>query len=76
MAVALTRRLRGSTVLLTSMEYQCPYCGEMVDTWPDRGGGKSQSYIEDCPVCCRPNNILAEYDPDTDEYIITVGREA
>lgn len=33
---------------------QCPYCGESVDVYVDAGGGTSQRYIEDCPVCCRP----------------------
>jgi len=33
---------------------QCPYCGETVQVLIDEGGGSSQSYVEDCPVCCRP----------------------
>lgn len=32
----------------------CPYCGETVDLFVDEGGGSRQSYVEDCPVCCRP----------------------
>lgn len=32
----------------------CPYCGEPVELTIDEGGGDSQSYVEDCPVCCRP----------------------
>jgi hypothetical protein len=34
-------------------EYDCPYCGESVDALLDLSGG-DQTYIEDCPVCCRP----------------------
>lgn len=34
-------------------EYDCPYCGESVEALLDLSGG-DQSYIEDCPVCCRP----------------------
>jgi hypothetical protein len=56
-------------------DYQCPHCGELVDTDPDRGGPKAQQYSEDCPVCCRPNQILAEYDTENDAFVITVGRE-
>ena len=33
---------------------RCPYCGEPVELVVDQGGGDSQSYIEDCPVCCKP----------------------
>jgi Cysteine-rich CPXCG len=43
-------------------EYTCPHCGETVDTWPDPGGGEEQTYLEDCPVCCRPNQIHAVVD--------------
>ncbi|VCU66728.1 hypothetical protein [Pseudomonas synxantha] len=33
--------------------YDCPYCGEVVETTVDLSGG-DQTYIEDCQVCCRP----------------------
>jgi hypothetical protein len=46
----------------------CPHCGEAVDTSPDSGGGRKQVYVEDCPVCCRPNKLTATYDPDEDGY--------
>jgi hypothetical protein len=36
------------------IESSCPYCGESVSVWVDEGGGRRQSYVEDCPVCCRP----------------------
>jgi hypothetical protein len=44
----------------------------LMTLWP-RGGpvvpldpsaGESQSYVEDCPVCCVPNEITVEYDED------------
>jgi hypothetical protein len=50
--------------------FQCPHCGEEVDTDPDGGGGSEQDYIEDCPVCCRPNRILATFSPEDDGYIV------
>ena len=31
----------------------CPYCGEYFVTLVDYSAG-TQSYIEDCYVCCRP----------------------
>ncbi|MFC6633429.1 CPXCG motif-containing cysteine-rich protein [Microbulbifer taiwanensis] len=31
----------------------CPYCGEVIALLLDYSAGE-QSYIEDCPVCCRP----------------------
>ncbi len=35
-------------------EIECPYCGEAVTIFVDPGGGEDQTYVEDCPVCCRP----------------------
>ena len=31
----------------------CPYCGESIDVLID-SSIRSQRYIEDCQVCCRP----------------------
>ena len=55
--------------------YSCPHCGEQVDTAPDPGGGTNQEYIEDCPVCCRPNRIVAVYDPEEDGFEISAESE-
>jgi hypothetical protein len=54
-----------------SSTYLCPHCGEQVDTWPDIGGGEQQEYIEDCPVCCRPNRIQASYSLEDRGYWIS-----
>lgn len=55
--------------------YQCPHCGEEVDTAPDPGAGLSQEYVEDCPVCCRPNRLQATYLEDEDDYSVAAERE-
>lgn len=55
--------------------YPCPHCGEEVDTAPDPGGGARQEYVEDCPVCCRPNRIVATYLPDEDAFVVTASPE-
>ena len=31
----------------------CPYCGEVINVRLDLSAG-SQSYVEDCQVCCQP----------------------
>jgi Cysteine-rich CPXCG len=49
----------------------CPYCGEAVELVIDEGGGGQQSYIEDCPVCCRPWQVEVAYD-GTDGWIATL----
>jgi hypothetical protein len=42
----------------------CPYCGEAVELVIDEGGGSPQSYVEDCPVCCRPWQVEVTLDPE------------
>lgn len=39
--------------MIESCMVQCPYCGEHFDTDVDCSAG-SQTYFEDCYVCCRP----------------------
>ena len=39
----------------------CPYCGEEVEITVDPGGGSSQAYVEDCPVCCSPWMVRVQY---------------
>lgn len=44
---------------------RCPCCGEPVELVIDESGGSPQSYIEDCPVCCRAWQVRVICDPDT-----------
>jgi predicted DCC family thiol-disulfide oxidoreductase YuxK len=44
------------------IEASCPYCGERVEVIIDAGGGERQEYIEDCPVCCQPWEVMIEHD--------------
>ena len=46
-------------------EYTCAFCGEVNTTFVDLSGGFSQSYIEDCQVCCRPNQFYITVDEET-----------
>ena len=46
------------------IEVDCPYCGEPVALWIDETGGRVQTYIEDCVVCCQPIQVVARYDGD------------
>lgn len=40
--------------------YVCDKCGEEIVIPVDLSQGRSQSFVEDCPVCCRPNRITIE----------------
>ena len=46
--------------------YTCDSCGEEIVVPIDLSAGTSQEYVEDCPVCCRPNVIHVEVDEDND----------
>jgi Cysteine-rich CPXCG len=37
-------------------DVQCPYCGEVITVRLDLSAG-SQSYVEDCQVCCQPMQV-------------------
>ena len=45
------------------VEIQCPYCGETIEIMVDPSV-ESQSYIEDCSVCCRPINLTVTVDEE------------
>jgi len=44
--------------------YDCAFCGEENDLYPDPSGGRRQTFTEDCTVCCRPNLITLTFDED------------
>ncbi len=41
--------------------YVCPSCGEVIDVRVDPSAGTHQEYVEDCPVCCRPNVLTIAF---------------
>jgi len=43
-------------MLETTAEVTCPYCGEVITLLLDLSV-ESQSYIEDCSVCCQPMSV-------------------
>jgi DNA replicative helicase MCM subunit Mcm2 (Cdc46/Mcm family) len=44
--------------------YVCDACGEEIVIPIDYSAGDEQEYVEDCPVCCRPNIIRVCIDED------------
>lgn len=49
----------------STAEFYCAFCGEPNTTFIDLSAGSTQSYIEDCQVCCRPNQLFLTLDEDT-----------
>ncbi|NBA94965.1 CPXCG motif-containing cysteine-rich protein [Pseudomonas sp. R5(2019)] len=58
--------------MLETTHYECPYCGEEVETTLDLSGG-DQTYIEDCAVCCRPITFILQVHGD--EWMLEVKSE-
>ena len=55
--------------------FQCAACGEWNSTSVDQSAGRSQTYVEDCRVCCKPNVLHIEYDARSQEFLITAELE-
>jgi hypothetical protein len=51
------------TELISERQCHCPFCAERITLVVDFSAG-SQSYIEDCQVCCQPMVMLAVLEPD------------
>ncbi len=61
--------------LLQSKIINCPYCGELLEILLDLSAG-SQSYIEDCQVCCRPMELqLVADENQVDNMTVVVKRD-
>ena len=43
-------------------EIRCPFCNEKFQIPIYIDDGKSQSFVYDCEICCRPINLIASYD--------------
>jgi hypothetical protein len=41
--------------------YVCDACGEEIVIPVDPSAGDHQDFVEDCPVCCRPNVIHVDF---------------
>ena len=44
--------------------YVCDSCGEEIVVPIDPSAGRTQEYVEDCPVCCSPVVLTVEIDED------------
>ncbi len=47
--------------LIDTRTISCPHCGEEIEIVIDASEA-TQSYIEDCSVCCRPISITVSAD--------------
>jgi hypothetical protein len=72
-------RLLANTLLMpleSDAAYTCPVCFETNYVAVDPSGGRRQSFVEDCPVCCRPLAFVTLFDRDGDALVVSVEHEA
>lgn len=55
--------------LETDAPYTCPSCSESNYVGVDPAGGRSQRFVEDCPVCCRPIEFEVVIDAEGDAMV-------
>ena len=58
--------------MFDSIRIRCPFCGEAFEAMVDASAGEA-AYVEDCPVCCRPNVVHVEIDEDGDVRVWAQG---
>ncbi|HEY2930899.1 MAG TPA: CPXCG motif-containing cysteine-rich protein [Acidobacteriota bacterium] len=46
---------------MSTAEIECPYCGEWLEISIDPTVS-SQTYVEDCQVCCRPMQVVVRFE--------------
>lgn len=56
--------------------YVCESCGEEIVVPIDLSAGSSQEYVEDCPVCCRPNVIHIDVDDNEEVKVWAEGNSS
>jgi Cysteine-rich CPXCG len=54
------------------VDVSCPYCGQPLTLEVDETGGRQQTYIEDCAVCCQPIEVRASVGPE--EFDVKIRR--
>lgn len=59
----------GLTAMKDEGSYICNSCGEDIVVPLDLSAGSIQEYVEDCPVCCRPNLIHVEIDEEGEAHV-------
>jgi hypothetical protein len=64
------KRARGAAT-----QTSCPFCGEAEEVYVDSGGGSTQTYTEDCAVCCRPRVVHVEPGDEPGEVRVWLERD-
>lgn len=61
--------IRSTKTMNSEIEFNCPYCGEINFVTVFFSEGKSQNFIQDCEVCCKPIEITISQDNDGNIFL-------
>ncbi len=61
--------------MIEEVEVTCPACWETIELTLDLSAG-SQTYTEDCSVCCRPMTVRLWVSDDLAEHTVDVEAES
>ena len=61
--------------MLETVEVTCPACWETIELEIDLSAG-SQTYAEDCSVCCRPMTVHVRVSEELDDFNVDVEAES
>ena len=54
--------MQKTETMMDDGSYVCDSCGEEIIIPLDLTEGSNQTYVEDCPICCRANTIHVHVD--------------
>jgi hypothetical protein len=69
----MKRKKRRRKQIANEASYICDACGEEIVIPLDVSAGQTQDFVEDCPVCCRPNVIHVELEDDGEIRVSSQG---
>ncbi len=61
--------------MLEETTVTCPACWETIELSVDLSAG-SQTYAEDCPVCCQPMTVQLRVEDDGEGFSVEVEAES
>jgi hypothetical protein len=61
--------------VIEQAEVTCPACWETIELTLDLSAG-SQTYTEDCPVCCRPMTVHLQIGHGGGDWSVEVAAES
>jgi len=60
----------------TRMNITCPYCWQPIDIEDTFPIEEAIEFVTDCEVCCRPIKVVANWNEDSNDFLLDVEPES